>query len=255
MDDSAPFPVAPRPFDGSSRHVDPGACFDWLRQGWTLFAANPSVWLAAALLTMIIGIGPTIVPIVGGVATNLLMPILSAGLLDLARRQTRGEDIDVGGLFAGFNRRAGELVLLGVVFTAAILAVVLVIGILIGGGVVGGVFGVATSNPAVAGAGLGVLFGGLLLGGMLMSIAMIPLIMAMWFAPALVYFNAMAPIAAMKASFAACVANWLPFLVFSIILTVLCFFATLPLGLGFLVLLPVFSGVLYASYRDVFPAS
>ncbi|MBL8439647.1 MAG: hypothetical protein JNK96_00340, partial [Betaproteobacteria bacterium] len=124
-----------------------------------------------------------------------------------------------------------------------------------GGGVVGGVFGVATSNPAVAGAGLGVLFGGLLLGGMLMSIAMIPLIMAMWFAPALVYFNAMAPIAAMKASFAACVANWLPFLVFSIILTVLCFFATLPLGLGFLVLLPVFSGALYASYRDVFPAS
>jgi uncharacterized membrane protein len=255
MAEPSPFPVAPRPFDGASRHVDPGACFDWLRQGWALFLADPGTWLACSLLTLLIGISPTLVPLVGGVATNLLMPILSAGLLDQARRQSRGEDIDVGGLFNGFRQRTGELVLLGVVFTVAIVAVVVVIGILIGGGVAGGLFGASTGRPVVAGAGFGVVLGGLLLGGLLISLALVPLTMAMWFAPALVYFNGMAPVAAMKASFAACLANWLPFLVFSVILTVLCFFATLPLGLGFLVLLPVFSGALYASYRDVFPTS
>jgi hypothetical protein len=30
------------------------------------------------------------------------------------------------------------------------------------------------------------------------------------------------------------------------------FFAMLPLGLGFLLLLPIFCGAVYASYRDIF---
>ena len=76
--------------------------------------------------------------------------------------------------------------------------------------------------------------------------------MATWFAPALVFLHDMQPIPAMKASFAAGVKNWLPMLVFGLILAVALFFATLPAGLGFLLLVPVFAGAVYASYRDIF---
>jgi uncharacterized membrane protein len=40
--------------------------------------------------------------------------------------------------------------------------------------------------------------------------------------------------------------------IFGIILMVMAFFAMLPIGLGLLLLLPVFSGAVYASYRDIF---
>jgi uncharacterized membrane protein len=76
--------------------------------------------------------------------------------------------------------------------------------------------------------------------------------MAVWFAPALVIFHDLAPLAAMKASFAVCLKNMLPFLVYGVILLVLCFVAAIPMFLGFLVLLPVLIGAHYASYVDLF---
>ena len=101
---------------------------------------------------------------------------------------------------------------------------------------------------------LGVLLGGSLLAMLLSSVLIIPLAMAMWFAPALVFFNNMAPLDALKASFNACLKNTLPFLILGLIVLVLMFFAALPVGLGFLVLFPVLAGTLYASYQDVFVA-
>ncbi len=253
MPEPSAFPLAPPPFDGASRRVDPGACFDWLRQGWALFAANPGVWLAVAVIALVVYFGLGIVPLVGGVAANLLLPVLTAGLLDLARRQSRGETIEIGGLFAGFQKRTGELVILGLIATLALIALALLAGILVGGGLAGGAVGISFGRPAAFGAGL--LLGSLFLGGLLLALALLPLTMALWFAPALVFFNGMPPKAAMKASFAACLLNWLPLLVYGVILFVLAFFAALPLGLGFLVLLPVLAGALEASLRDVFPTA
>ena len=100
------------------------------------------------------------------------------------------------------------------------------------------------------GAGIG--FGGVFLAGLLTLLLGAPLLMAVWFAPALVYFNGLQPVAALKASFDACLKNWLVATIFGLITLVLCFFAALPMGLGFLVLLPVLYGALYASYRDIF---
>ena len=80
-------------------------------------------------------------------------------------------------------------------------------------------------------------------------------IMATWFAPALVFFHDMKPLDAMKASFAAGAKNWLAMTIFGVFLVVVLFFAMLPLSLGLLLLLPVFSGAVYASYRDIFVGS
>ena len=79
--------------------------------------------------------------------------------------------------------------------------------------------------------------------------------MAMWFAPALVFFNNMSAPDALKASFEACLKNAVPFGVFALIVMVLTVFSALSAGLGLFVLSPVLAGANYASYRDIFVAN
>ena len=57
---------------------------------------------------------------------------------------------------------------------------------------------------------------------------------------------------AMKNSFVACLKNVVPFLLYSVILLLLSFVASIPFGLGWLVLGPVIAASLYTSYRDIF---
>ena len=244
----ASFPIPAPAFNGNSRVVPPGNAFDWLRQGWALFAANPGLWIGLAIVLLVIVLGVQIVPLVGTLAAHLLMPVLGAGLLLVCRKIDEGESVRIDDLFAGFKQNAGPLVLVGVLYMLAMFAIVVIV-VVVGGGSVAG--GLLSAQPA----GLGVIFGGLML-SLLLSLALsVPVVMAVWFAPALVFFNNMQPVEALKASFEACMKNVLAFLVYGLIVLVLAFFAALPVDLGFLVLIPVLAGSVYAAYRDVFVAN
>lgn len=244
----ASFPIPAPAFNGNSRVVPPGNAFDWLRQGWALFAANPGLWIGLTIVLLVIVLGVQIVPLVGTLAAHLLMPVLGAGLLLVCRKIDEGESVQIDDLFAGFKQNAGPLVMVGVLYMLAMLAIVVIV-IAVGGGSVAG--GLLSAQPV----GLGVIFGGLML-SLLLSLALsVPAVMAIWFAPALVFFNNMQPVEALKASFEACMKNVLAFLVYGLIVLVLAFFAALPVGLGFLVLIPVLAGSVYAAYRDVFVAN
>jgi len=107
--------------------------------------------------------------------------------------------------------------------------------------------GSGTDPEAIAGMGLT-----LVLAGLIVFALLLPVFMALWFAPALAMFHQQGPAEAMKASFVACLKNVLPFLVYSVILLPLAFIASIPLGLGWLVLGPVLAASLYTSYRDIF---
>ena len=80
----------------------------------------------------------------------------------------------------------------------------------------------------------------------------IPLLMAFWFAPALVALRNDEPLAAAKASFDACLRNMLPMLVYSLLGLAFAIGASIPFVLGWFVLAPVFAGSFYASYKDIF---
>ena len=71
MNEISAFPVAPETFRGESREVDPGACFDWLRQGWAMFIANPGIWIGATVLLLVILMAISIVPLFGQIAAPL----------------------------------------------------------------------------------------------------------------------------------------------------------------------------------------
>ncbi|HET7775428.1 MAG TPA: BPSS1780 family membrane protein [Azospira sp.] len=242
------FPLAPPPFDGDCRVVPAAAAIEWLRFGWELFSRAPGAWALMALVFLVLTLAVTMVPVAGALASHLLLPLLAAGVLQAVRRQEEGGAVEVGDLFVGFSRETTGLLLVGLFYMLGWFAI-LAIGMLIGGG---SLIGGAAAGSA---GGLGVAIAGVLV-AILISLALaVPLFMAFWFAPALVYFNHMAPVAALKASFHACLKNFLAFSVFGLIIGLLFFIAALPMGLGFLVLLPVSFAGLYASYRDVFPSA
>ncbi len=242
------FPLPAPAFNGSSQTVAAGNAFEWLRQGWVLFMAFPGQWLALTVVLLVVVLGLNIVPLIGTLAAHLLTPLLGAGMLHASRQALNGKTPEIADLFIGFKHNSSPLILLGVFYMAGML-LILALGVVLGGASIAG--GLMTSHPA----GLGLAVGGLLF-AMLVSLAIsVPLFMALWFAPALVFFNNMPPLGALKASFNACMKNPLPFVVYGLIVLVLLFFAALPVFLGFLVLIPVLSASAFASYRDIFVAN
>lgn len=245
MSEISNFPLVPREFSGESREVEPGACFDWLHQGWAMFLANPGVWLGSTILLLVMLLAISIVPVFGQIAAHFLVPIFGAGMVQICRQISEDKEPQIADLFVGFRHNAGPLVMVGVFFAAGIFGIAFLAFLLVSGGVLGGVI---TGRVG----GFGVAFGGVMLAGLIVMVLSVPVIMATWFAPALVYFHDMKPAAAMRASFEAGAKNWLPMVIFGIFLVVSLFFALLPLGLGLLLLIPVFSAAVYASYRDIF---
>lgn len=258
MSEYTAFPMPPSPFVGQSREVEPGACFDWLRQGWVMFLANPGVWIGSTVLLLVILMVISIMPffskiavnlilpmIFGQVAASFLVPLFGAGMVKICRHISEGRQPEIAALFAGFGKNSGQLVMVGVYFAAGIFGLAFIAFLLVSAGMLGN-----TVTGRVA--GFGVALGSVMLAGLVVAILSVPVVMATWFAPALVFFHDMQPLDAMKASFAAGARNWLAMTVFGAILVVTSFFAMLPLGLGLLLLLPVFSGAVYASYRDIF---
>lgn len=78
--------------------------------------------------------------------------------------------------------------------------------------------------------------------------------MALWFAPALVVFRGTAPLDALRASFSASLKNIVPFVVYGVIYIVASVVASIPFGLGWLVLAPLAMISVYCAYEDVFGA-
>lgn len=248
----APFPLAPPAFSGDSRRVPAGNAFEWLRNGWTLFVAAPVVWFFIALALLLANVILAMVPLFGQIASLVLAPMLAAGGLQACRNSAELRGPAFTDLFWAFQNRTVPLATLGLIYLAGMAALVAVSVVLVGGGAfAGALFGGGHSTAGAVGGGL---FASLL-AGLIVLLAGIPLFMAIWFAPALVAFNDMAPVDALRASFFACLKNLGAIVVFSIVFVVAGFFATLLAGLGWLILLPVVFGALYASYRDVFPTA
>ena len=230
----------------STRTKPAAAAFWWKASSGREVQLN--IWIGSTVLLLVMLLAISIVPFFGQIAAHLLVPLFGAGMIQICRHLAQGEEPSIADLFAGFRHRAGDLVMVGVIFAGGIFGIAFFAFLLVSGGVLGGV---VTGKVA----GFGIAFGGIMLAGLLVLVLSVPVIMATWFAPALVYFHDMKPLDAMKASFAAGAKNWLAMCIFSIFLVVALFFAMLPVAMGLLLFLPVFSGAVYASYRDIFMGS
>jgi uncharacterized membrane protein len=227
---------------GQSRPIGHG--WSWIAEGWELFKRQPGMWIGIVLLLFVIMIAAALIPVVGGLAMSLFGPVFAAGIVVGCKALDGGAELELGHLFAGFRERTGTLIGVGALYLAGSLVVMLVVGLVMGVGM----FTMMGGDPQAMEA-LGMT---MVLAMLIMFALLLPLIMAIWFAAPLVVFHEHGAIDAMKESFAGCLKNILPFLWYGVVLLVLSVIASLPLGLGWLVLGPVLAASIYTAYRDIY---
>jgi uncharacterized membrane protein len=224
--------------------------WQWIKRGYALFMKAPPLWIVVVLICFIAATVLSSVPVVGEPLASLLLPVVLAGLMAGCRALEHGEELELAHLFSGFRQHTAQLVTLGGI---ALVGQFLIFGVMmmVGGAALVGILmsGQPVEDPeivkqAISGAGIAIL-----LGLTLFSVLM----MAMQFAPMLVYFNNATPVEAMKLSLRAFLANIGPMLVYGATFMVLALLASIPMMLGWLVLLPIVFTSLYACYRDIFP--
>jgi hypothetical protein len=235
------------------RKVDAGQGWRWIVDGFALFKKNPPIWIALFVAYFLIVIVVSIIPVVGPLVMTLLAPVFTAGFMLACRGVEKDEELELGYLVAGFKHNTGQLVTVGglyLVGSITILGLMMMSGggAILGSAALGQMQGVEP-NEVMVGA-----MGGMLIALLVAMALLIPLLMAYWFAPALVVFNNMTAMEAMKRSFFGCLRNIWPFLVYGLIAFVLMMIAMIPFGLGMLILVPVLNASIYAGYKDIFPA-
>lgn len=240
-------PVAQGEYIPGGRNVPAGNGWNWIAEGWTLFKASPGLWIGMILVLIVLFIAMAMVPFIGPIAQNLLMPVFMGGIVLGCRAIDDGRGLEFGHLFAGFKSKFGTLVAVGALYLAGFIAVLVVVMLIFGAGMAAMFMGGGQQPDMGPGAALGMLL------AVLVAVALsIPLVAAVWFAAPLVVFHDLGAVEAMKASFTGCIRNIVPFLVYGIVGFVLAVVATIPLGLGWLVLGPVIAASVYTGYRDVY---
>jgi uncharacterized membrane protein len=236
------------------RAVDVGRGAAWLGEGWRLFVPAVGPWILIVIVGFVLNVVLAFIPILGSISSHLLFPVLLGGMMLGCRAIDRGEPLTVAHLFAGFGPKAGSLLIVALIYIAATIAILfLVVAVIVA------FFGVAVLSQLWSGrdslsdgaalTGVALI---ILIGLLLFLLLYFPLIMAVWFAPALVVLQGVEPWDAMKLSFIGCVRNILPLLIYSIVWVIIAIVASIPLLLGWLVFGPVTVASIYASYCDIF---
>jgi uncharacterized membrane protein len=246
-------PASPPPPRGAGapRTLPAGAGTALWTEAWRIFSASPLEWILIVIIYVAISIVLSVIPVIGSIAHAVLTPVFAGGVMLGCHALARGEPLSVGHLFDGFKeQRFGPLAIVGLVALAMwiVFFIVAFVGTFLTIGISGLGALAAQGDPydalgAAGASSLALLFVLLVLSCLIF--------MAYWFAPALVVLNGEDPIPAMKKSFAACWANVGAFLVYGLIFIALAILASIPFGLGWLVLGPMIAGSCYAGWRQI----
>lgn len=215
----------------------------WIGSGFKIFGLAPWVWLGIIVIYFMLGVVAGLLP-GGGLLLTLFGPVISGGLMLGCASLAQGGELNLEHLFAGFSGgHLSQLLLVGaLVFVAGLLIAVFCLALALGSQwqvlLTGDVNGLNMLRL------LWVICIGLLL--------YVPVLMAAWFAPALVVLGGQKGVDAMRLSFAVCLRHFGAFLVYGLLVLLFAFLASVPLMLGWLVMGPVFIASTYAAYCDLF---
>ena len=178
----------------------------WISQAWRIFRLRPWMWLGMIFVIGLIGALVQLVPFVGGLISALLSFFFTGGLMLSCDALEEGGELQFDYLFSGFKYKFGELAVLTLLYIAFFIVGLIVASILFAifvGGFNPGEFAAAI-NSGSGDAGDALL---VILFMLIIMMLCIPLIMMVWFAPALIVLHDVRPFESMKMSFKACLRN------------------------------------------------
>ena len=241
--------ATPPPADARTpRRLAAGRGGAWLSAGWAMVRASMGNWVGLTVIFGLLMLIGSAVPIFGQIAINILAPVFIGGVMIACRSQEKGDGVKIEHLFAGFKENFGSLAMSGFLYLVG--AVVIVVFIAVGIAIFVGIDAIETIDEIDKPSTTMAL--GMMLSMMLGLLLLIPLFMAIWFAPALVVFQQLSAIDALKLSLHGCLRNMAPFLIYGVLTLILAIVASIPLGLGWLLLLPTLFCSTYVAYREIF---
>jgi uncharacterized membrane protein len=227
--------------------VPAGHGWTWIASGWELFKRQPGIWIAMAVIFIVISAVFFFMHAFGTILSILLTPVFTAGVVIGAKALDEGRKLEIAHLFAGFTNRFGALIAVGAIYLALLLAIVVVSALVTGVSV----WVMLSASPDLTSATLSAMLS-ILLAWLIALGLIVPVVMTVWFAPPLVVFNELGAFDALQSSFLGCLKNIVPFLLYGLILLGFAILASIPLCLGWLVLGPVIGASIYTSYRDIY---
>ncbi|MHB8494872.1 MAG: BPSS1780 family membrane protein [Casimicrobiaceae bacterium] len=247
------------------RKLDAANGVAWWGESWRIFAAAPGTWIGIVVVFVVVSALLYFIPAIGGALQSVLTPVFAGGVMLGCDALARGERLTVGHLFEGFQGgRFRPLLALGLIWIAILvaLAVVAVAAAFLALGHSGASTLMALVAqpqldssmlaPLLDSARLEYIVIAFMVVAMIVLTAILLAAMAYWFAPALVVLNGERPVAALRMSFDASMKNFGAFLLYSVISLGLGIAASIPLGLGWLVVGPMVAGSCYAGWRTIF---
>ena len=221
------------------RQLPASAGIDWIQQAWLIFKQRPGIWMAMLLTILAISFLFTLMPLVGNIAFHFLTMLFLGGWIISCDIWIRSGRLEFKSLFSGFTHKFKELGLLGLIYLCITFMMGLTAALLLAPFE-------QINNPTELPNALLPVF-------MLSVVGFsILLLMCSWFSTQLVVLHDISPLQAIRMSFKGCLKNLLPLLSFIFLFGILFFvLSIITLGLGLLVLLPLYYLVYYSSYRDV----
>ena len=221
----------------------------WLLEGFDYFKTSAGVWIGIGIIMIIVTVVSAVIPL-ASLALQFLVPVFIGGLVLGCREISNGGKLEIKHLFAGFSQNTGNLILLSVLYFIGIIIIGIIMFIMLFV-LLGGMEFFVT---AMEGDTQGIMQNSrnILLVVLIALMLYIPLLMAFWFAPALIVLSGQGAIDAMKYSFAGCLKNIIPFLIYGLVGLVLSFLASIPLMLGWFVLMPMMMASIYIAYKDIY---
>lgn len=187
----------------------------WLVNAHALFRRNPGAWVLFLLALLAAMVLTSLLKVVGPLVFGLVFPIFSVGIALAAQAADRGEPVVPAQFFGGFRSSTGDLVAIGGIYLVGQLMIVGVMMAIGGTGVTQGTAAgaAAGAGPVTAPGAPPAVTGAMAFAGLVGMSLLVPLLLATWFAPLLVYFHGQKAFPALLASLGAALRNWRAFLV------------------------------------------
>src|SRR5207237_2284901 len=97
-------------FVAEGHPVPAGHGWTWIASAWKLFERQPGIWVAIALIAIVIFAASHFMHVFGMILGILLTPVFTAGVVIGAKEIDEGRDLEMAHLYVGFRDLFGALI-------------------------------------------------------------------------------------------------------------------------------------------------